>query len=535
MSPTPLHDIVDDARRVINRGVNARVACAALAGAGALALIVGLLYTATGHRVPLWVYAVATAAAAAGFGLGWCLRRVNHHTAAHRIDQAFGLADGVSAARAFEASEHEGGYYHLQKQWAQSAVSAVKVATLRPRTPRWLAAAAVALPVTAVLLGFRPPAPEVLAAEAAAAHTLAFGAELNQGLKDEIQKHLDEATQEEREALEPESLTELAEKLELSEERADLMRQYAAMEQNLAERSAALQQKRAEQMLDDAAAKMAAAPSTSALALALQQKQYEKAAELLKQMQPDAKASPETQRQQLEKLKAAASQLGQAAKRFRAGRGASGSSGRTDDLADQLATLSEQLDQDTQELDQALKKATAEKKSGPLSEATKKKLSQCQGQCNSTGNGLQKKLSQLGGQRKARFRINLLRKTVSQCQGSCAGQCPSPFAKNGIKPGSASVDSPNNQLTPEGGNPDAITGQKGRGPSQTTVEEAASGTGVSGRQASGASPAQYSRQLESFVDRPDVPEEVKEGVKNYFQSLHQTPDQALSADETSSP
>ena len=524
MTPNPLHDTVHAARQTINRGVATRVAFSALAAAGALALVIGLAYAATGHRVPLWVYGAATLAALVGFAVGWSLRRVDHQAAAHRIDHTFDLADGVSAARSFEAGEKDGGFYSLQKTWAESAVSQVKVSALRRPAPRWLVAAAIALPVTAVLLGFRPPAPEIIAAQQLAADTLVLGEELNQGLKDEIEKHLDEAQDEEREALEDASLAELAEKLELSEERADLMRQYAAMEQQLAVRAQALQQERAEQLLNDAAAKMADSPSTSALAEALRQKQYDKAAEMLKKMQPDAKADLNTQQKQLEKLKAAAAQLGQAAKRFRAGSASGGSDGKASDMADAFATLSEQLDEDAQKLDNALKKAAGEKKAGQLSKSTQKKLSECQGQCDSTGNKLSKKLSELEGKRKARFRINLLRKTASECQGACAGQCANPFAKNGKGIGSGSADSTNDQFTPDTGNPDAITGIKGTGPSQTTVEEASSGTGVSGQRGRAATP-EYSRQLESFVDRPDVPEAVKDGVKNYFENLHQTPDQ----------
>ncbi|MEM6853033.1 MAG: hypothetical protein AAF593_01360 [Planctomycetota bacterium] len=530
MNTDPLHDTVRAATQTINRGVTLRVACAALAVGGALALAVGLVYAAVGHRVPLWVYLAATATAALGFAVGLVLRRVDHATAAHRLDETYQLADGVSAARAFESESRQGGFYQLQKDWAQTAVAPIQLAGLRPRTPRWLAVAAIALPVTAVLLGFRPPAPEVLAAQQAAADTLALGEELNQGLQDEIQKHLDEAEDEEREALDPAALTELAEKLELSEDRADLMRQYAAMEQALAVQSQALQQQRAQQLLNDAAAQMADSPSTSALAEALRQQQYDKAAELLKKMQPDTQTTPAEQRQQLEKLKAAAGQLSQAAKRMRAGSGSStGSQGNSGDLADELATLSEALDQDVRELDEALKQAASEKKVGEISEATKKKLSECQSQCSGTSERLQKSMCKLSDQNKARLRLDLLRQTASRCQGAVAGQCQSPFAKNGSGVGSSTAESTNDQFTPEDGNPDAITGIKGSGPSQTTVEEASSGTGVSGRRAT-AAPAEYARQLESFVDRPDIPESLKTGVKTYFENLHQAP-----AEETLAP
>jgi hypothetical protein len=65
-----------------------------------------------------------------------------------------------------------------------------------------------------------------------------------------------------------------------------------------------------------------------------------------------------------------------------------------------------------------------------------------------------------------------------------------------------------------------LKGIQGAGPSLKTVESADDGTGVSTRQAT-ARVRNYQQQFESFVEREDVPDEVKQGVKRYFEIIHQ--------------
>ena len=65
-----------------------------------------------------------------------------------------------------------------------------------------------------------------------------------------------------------------------------------------------------------------------------------------------------------------------------------------------------------------------------------------------------------------------------------------------------------------------LEGIKGQGPSLATVEAAEDGGGVSTRQAQ-QRVRDYQKQFESFVQREDVPEQVKVGVKRYFEIIHE--------------
>ena len=92
---------------------------------------------------------------------------------------------------------------------------------------------------------------------------------------------------------------------------------------------------------------------------------------------------------------------------------------------------------------------------------------------------------------------------------------------NGLKPGTGSVQSNRDNFDelPNQGNLEQLTGQKGSGPSLSKVEEAESGSGVSSNRTTRTA-KEFSRQMESFIERDDVPEELKIGVREYFKTIH---------------
>jgi len=111
------------------------------------------------------------------------------------------------------------------------------------------------------------------------------------------------------------------------------------------------------------------------------------------------------------------------------------------------------------------------------------------------------------------------------CQKFSDQQCDSlALSKmSGLKPGFGSSDTKrdSDEELPMNGNLEQLVGQKGSGPSLSKVEEAESGSGVSSGKVSKKA-KDFSKQLESFTERDDVPEELKQGVKEYFKNIHAT-------------
>jgi hypothetical protein len=90
----------------------------------------------------------------------------------------------------------------------------------------------------------------------------------------------------------------------------------------------------------------------------------------------------------------------------------------------------------------------------------------------------------------------------------------------GIGTGSSADVNPNINDTASTGDKSVLKGIKNQGPSSSSTETATEGTGTStGSRAQKIQ--QYEHQAESFIRREDVSVAVKDGVKAYFETIHQ--------------
>jgi hypothetical protein len=88
--------------------------------------------------------------------------------------------------------------------------------------------------------------------------------------------------------------------------------------------------------------------------------------------------------------------------------------------------------------------------------------------------------------------------------------------------GSDPDNSPNDSLNARGntGELSFLKGQKGFGPSDSKTEEASTGTAESELSAQNVKTRSFKKQMESFVERDDIPNSMKRGVKKYFSIIH---------------
>jgi hypothetical protein len=504
--------MVSETQRRLNRArlVQAMVWVGAATAAGLL--IAALVWVIAGHRVPPWLYGMALLlGAAVAIGV-WAARRWDRQAAARYLDDHFNLQDAVTSSTDFATAGQRGGFFDLQRRWTDRKLRDVDLSQVRYAPPRRLVIAGAIALLAAVALGFKPASPEVIAREAAAQHTEQMSTELKEDLQEHIEEMLKQLDEREREAIEAEKLRQWVRQLEATRDMKDLMRQYAQLEAKLARASAQLDRREAERLLDSAAQQLQDNPSSRPLAETLKHKRYADAAKQLDKLRPSAGGKLNEHRQQLDRLAQTSSRLAQSARQFQSSDGSAGA----------MAQDMQQLHESVQDYDRQL--AMMERKR-ELSEQDQQKLSQCNSGACQQMSALNERLARLAAARKAQQQLQSLRRTLSQCQSAAAGQCQSPFAQK--KAGLGTDRSVNVEVAPEEGQLTQIEGQKGLGPSQITTEEADSGTGVATRVAADP-PAQFERQLESFVAREDVPEAVKGGVREYFQSIHQLPEEGES-------
>jgi hypothetical protein len=273
----------------------------------------------------------------------------------------------------------------------------------------------------------------------------------------------------------------------------------------------------------------------------LKNEQFKDAAKDLEKFKPeDLKDKKLTdKKKEAAKLKAAAKRMAAAARQQKSNRSNSNSNKKNDgeqsDRKSQTAQMSqaqeqedelsedlEKLEMEADEYDKDLEEMEELEKLGKIDLS---KLQKCEGDCDKLGlrlDKLGKNLAKLGMKKDAQKKLLSMCKKAGQCQSFMQGLCESPFARpGGLKPGTGTVENSRDEKDPlkDNGNTTQLKGQKGTGPSLTKIEAADDGSGVSHRKAEAKERA-FKKQFESFVQREDVPEDVKDGVKQYFDALH---------------
>ena len=123
----------------------------------------------------------------------------------------------------------------------------------------------------------------------------------------------------------------------------------------------------------------------------------------------------------------------------------------------------------------------------------------------------------MGGRRGARSKLKKLSKRIAQAQGMSRSKQPG-GKKAGKDDGTRERSETDKRK--DNGNNTKLKGIKGSGPSITQLQAADDGDGTTRRKSS-AKQRDFKRQFESFVEREDIPEDLKSGVKEYFTKIHQ--------------
>lgn len=523
------------ARRVV---VSTVLATAAVCAVGALAWVL------RGHGVPvLFPLAVAGVAALAGL-LFWQLRKMNEAAAVRECDRFFDLKDAITSARYFSQTAPDDPATALQWHWLVPRLNEcdpARIVAPFPARSAWLAGL---LAVAAVWLVLLPASPMVRAAEKEARDAQVRIAESKDQLEQLIEAmEKDIVAPGEEKDLKLDEFRKLVKQIDEHGDRTEAARQFARIEQKVRDASRALDQKRDEETLKLAAGELAKAEETEARQLGkkLDAKELKEAAEMLAKLQakkidPKDLKNAVTKPQKLTEAKeqlarmraiskrlAAAGKQRQGARQAQAGKGdgkegkgngaageggaAQGEQGKA--LEDLLAELDDAAAEMEKDLEQVEIDPDAEMSDEPMEKA------------NGALGKLGKHMKGMHAKRMAQGKLDALRAALGQAQSFSQGQMQMlGMAPGGKKAGVGSSWSERKERddSQKNGQLTQLQGQHGDGPSLSSVEDAESGTGVSGRPGE-AKQREFARQVESFVQRDDVPESLKLGVRNYFENL----------------
>lgn len=531
-----------------------------MAVAAGMLTLVGIWYTARGYAVPRYELALVPALAVFIGTLYWFLRRLDAEGAARAADQLFGLRDAMISYLHFSRDGRRNGFHELQAKQTRQRIEPLDPAAVPYEPPRRGIALAMGLLLVAVPLGLRGPSEARVEEQRLASETTLATATINAELEQLVEDLRDSALNaEEQELLDANKLRKWVDELKETADHKEALRQYAQLERKLNETRLSLQNKRDQQLLERAAREMETSRETQSLAEQLKQKNYDQSAELLKKMEPKAgDKSLSEQRKELARLKAAAQHMAAAAQASKSNsassnpgassstsassgssssqsKGSAAGAGQGQSAGGDMAQTMEDLAKAVAEFNESL--LEAELQESQLGECKSDQLSKCQAcsQCVSDEvDKLCKQLKKLGMCQRTDQRLASLCKACSQCQGSLSSLCMSPKA-GGKKAGMGTNTARRDQIDElvDNGMTTQLKGIKGRGSSLTTVEAAEDGSGVSSRQATSNVKRTFKRQFEAFVTREDIPDEIREGVKQYFEVIHQIAPDATSRETTS--
>ena len=530
--------------------------------AAAALAVVCLYYILRGYAVPKIWYPLAAGVALGGGIVAWALQRWTLNGTAHFADVFFNLKDSLSSALHFDREDREGDFVTLQGQSTAAKIEGADPQTIRYQKPLRLIAGAAALAILCTLTAFKKASPGIVEKQRIEAETNERSAEINEYLDELIEELEENATEEEKKLLDPDQLKEWVDQLNETKDRKEAMRQYAQLERKLQEAARRLDQRRNEQILTKAGQELQKDAENRALGKKMEDKKFREAAADLEKLKPTEIGNKKLseQRKKLARLKSASQRMAAAAKAANRKSSSSsnkngngnqksnnkqsasnssssksgsqsenGSNGSNSESGGQIDEDIAALEKSVGDLEKALENAELqERQNGECESECLSECNECRNKALSDLDKLCKSMCKTACKSDCKSKLLSMCKSLGQCQGYLGqkdsmslSQCLSQKA-GGKKAGTGSVESRRNEtdLLTDNGNTTQLKGIQGQGPSRSSIEAADEGSGVSSRRSANRK-LEFSRQVESFVQREDVPDDVKQGVKTYFENIHQ--------------
>lgn len=474
-------------REHLNAGQRVRAVLWALLAFGVVALVAELAFVLRGHRVALPILGIPVVVALTVSVVAYLRFRFSHGKAVGHIDRFFEMKEGLVTADEHIREERGEAIHELQLEQTGQVVASHDPARLRPAMPRRLVSSSIALLIASIALLFVDDSLAVKQQRADEEATLALSDELADELETAMDEMLEKADEDVKELLKDPELKELVEQFKADTDRKAVMRKLSEIDRRLAKKQGELDTRADESYLLALADNLRQSKETAALGNALAQRNYRKAAGELEKMQLSDDATP-SERKALEQL---AARIGETEKSMSSSQ--SGSRRNAQDMSSQIRKMSEE-----------------QKKTGQCSSGCKNCVNQSVGKNSDSMNNL-------GARKDAQAALDQMRKKLQNCQ-SCMGQGKKPGGQ-GAGDGVDRSSRPPGYESPAIGTPEHLSGQLGQGESQKVIEEASSGSGTASGVGAEAADVDYGQQVEAFVRREDIPEEMKHGVKTYFKKI----------------
>ena len=530
---------ISQLQRRLNLGNALRFGGWMLGGVGILLIIHAAYYRYYGESVP-WPTAIGLLALGViAFIAVWLVKLTKSSDAARVADRELGLKDSLSSSISFDDAHKEGEVYQLQLKTAESLVQNREAKEVPLKYSRGWIVAGLLMTAIAIGMGFLSPSAAVQERMNKEMVTENRTEEIRKEMEKVVEEITRDLSEEEKEVLKPDELKQWVKELKSTKDQKEALRQLARFEQKIAKAMSAMETKKDEESLKLAAFELSKSDQAAARQLGkkLEAKQFKLAAEDLKKTADKAKEKDskdgakknKLNKEQLKKLREMTKRMADAARQRNAGNGKDPKGKMAEGNAKANAKPNgKNMDQMMKELDAAVAEMEM-LEGGEMDQADLDEMELMEGDFDQQMKGMQMKLKQLEAKNKMKAKLAGLKAGLGKAQQYAMGKGGTPNIGNNPMAGQGKgigvgTDESRRKERDKLTNNDQfadLKGQKGSGPSLTAVEDADSGTGISKRNGAASKKRDYQRQLESFVRRDDVPEDVKSGVKEYFEKVHQ--------------
>ncbi|MBK1790606.1 hypothetical protein [Persicirhabdus sediminis] len=527
-----------------------------LLAAGIIGIVYALSYILRGHAMIASGYWPLIGSSIVIGSIIASVNRNSREEAAHYADKKWQLKDLMLTTIQLQSSQNDNNKQSISNSevvelivsQAEQQAAKVNQDKLTLKWPKHIIFTGTSLLAVSIYMLTIPPSEAVVMK---LAHENMIESRSNE-VRNELEEYLDELDKslddDEKEALKLDELKQWVEEMKITGNEREAMKQFAKLEQKISLNLSQMNHAKEERALKKMAQELRKTDSQQARAIRkdIEKRDYDKAGKKLEDMQfkkntesSQKKSTPLTEQQKkaammraiTKRMANANKSSNQSSSQGQSQGNQSNGSGSNGDNSQQseIASMVSQLDKTLSELEKELRKC----------ELDGKKLSnqKCESLCNNINDQLcklSKKMCQTSAQCKASFKLKCLRQGLCQSQSYALGRCNKPSSRpGGQQAGVGSNHSERQERSDHlaNGNMAQLQGIKNQtGPSQSSVEEAESGTAISSKNESQRERS-YQRSFESFVQRDDIPEELKSGVQNYFESIHQYQEPTIPADQ----
>ncbi|MDF7800298.1 hypothetical protein P4C99_12540 [Pontiellaceae bacterium B1224] len=496
-SKNRVQDFAAAGREHLNAGERARAALFAAFAFSVVALALELSFLLRGHRVaPLILFVPLVVATLVAWGV-YARFRYSHLRAVGRLDHFFNIKEGLITADEHIRAGRNEEIHALQIDHTARKLEGHDPASARRQTRRRLWGLAGVLIVLVGGLLFIDDSTEVKTVRAEAETTMALSTEVAEDLKEEYERMIEEADPEIKEMLEDPALKSAVEQFEGGGDRRAVMRALSEIDRELAKMSGQFDTRADESYLKELAEYLSEGRETAAIGEALSNSDYKQAASALESMRLNDPSSA-AEREALEKL---AARIGEAEKSM--SNNESGSRRSANEMSREIKKMANEA--------------------GEQGKASNESKASVNDAMNKSGDGMR----QVQAKSNAQSALDRLRESLAQGQNRMNGEGPGQGGE-GQQPGGdgwgEGVDRSRrgpDAESPSDGELEHLSGLLGEGESEKVIEDAFSGAGVATAAGGDNGAVARERQMEAFVRRDDVPEEMKHGVKTYFERIHE--------------